>query len=62
MLASTYLHHRLCRKSCRNFRKNNLDTSIFKVMENLVSAQIYFGVEANVLLILVTGTITPLLK
>ena len=62
MLASTYLHHRLCAKSCRNLKKNNLDPSIFKVIENLISAQIYFGAIANILLILVTGTTTPFLK
>ena len=62
MLANTYFHDILCEKNCRNLKINNLDTSIFKVIENLILAQIYFDTIANTLLILVTGTNIPLLK
>jgi hypothetical protein len=62
ILASTYLHHKLCLQSYCNLGKNNLDTSTFKVIGNLVSTQLYFGAVANILLILVTGTTIPFLK
>ncbi len=49
-------------KNLLQLGENNLDTSIFKVIQNIVSAQVDVGAIANILLILVTGTTTPLLK